>query len=102
MAMRSGTVPWNTLSGRSRGRPRKASGDSARSVGCVWPEGDATCKAPRAQDLALCAGHAEILSHSSGRCLWPGCIQSSYGPTCAYHDKIVHLLIDAPRCSAHL
>jgi hypothetical protein len=93
MGVKSARAPWSTLTGRGRGRPRKG---EPGSVGCIWPEADGTCPAPRRPGLALCAGHAEVLSGSSRHCCWPGCVQSSPRALCTYHDKVVHLLIDAP------
>lgn len=95
--MRSATAPWNSLTGRGPGRPRKESPEAVRRPGCIWPQPDGPCRARRTPGLALCARHAEVLSQPSHRCLWPGCIQSSYASCCGYHTKIVNLLIDAPR-----
>jgi hypothetical protein len=97
MGVKSARVPWNSQSGRGRGRPRKDPHGSTGSPGCVWPDADGTCQAPRAAGLTLCSRHAEILSHSSGHCTWPGCIQSSFHGPCFYHHKVARALIDAPQ-----
>lgn len=97
MSLKSATVPWKTPTGQRRGRPRKESPAPGGPPGCIWPQADGACYKPRKPGLAVCAHHAEILSHPSHWCLWPGCIQSSFGAACTYHDKVIHLLIDAPR-----
>jgi hypothetical protein len=94
--MKSATAPSNTLSGRGRGRPRKEPGERSGGPGCIWPEGGATCRAPRAPGLALCDSHRTILSDEpdgAGVCTWPGCTQPAFHRLCAYHAKCARGLI---------
>lgn len=97
MSLKRAAVPWNGRNGQGRGRPRKEAFGRAGVPGCVWPDPEGPCRAQGKPGLALCGRHAEILLRPGHSCQWPGCIQSSYGGCCAYHHKIVHLLIDAPR-----
>jgi hypothetical protein len=97
MGERAATAPWNTLSGRRRGRPSKDAGEASASPGCVWPEVEGTCRGQRERGLALCASHGKILSRGWGECAWPGCTQWSFHALCTYHDKCARGLIDGSR-----
>jgi hypothetical protein len=99
---RRGTAPWKRSSNvtAKRGRPRKQAAGTNGDAGCIWPGKDGTrCRKQVQQGLALCCGHAKVLSLQPGReCVWPECSQAaSFRSTCPYHEKRCRGLLDGGR-----
>jgi hypothetical protein len=82
------------------GVPRHTFPGTNGDAGCIWPGKDGTrCRKQVQQGLALCCGHAKVLSLQPGReCVWLGCSQAaSFRSTCPYHEKRCRGLLDGGR-----
>ena len=93
MRQKRATAPWkrSDTPAAKRGRPRKQEAKTVGEAGCIWPEqeGGKRCGRHVKRGLALCNGHAEILSLPPSReCRWPGCSQAApFRSMCPYHQK---------------